>query len=243
MKLKQAIISFWYKELEYNPICKVNELENGLSNYFNKPFLINNQEPFINIGMPRIVATSENNYSFNMSLVNANLIINLNDLEDIDNMILSINEMMQLIYDLLIEVYDLDIIYTSIKIEISEFVDNKEKIQKDILISRDNYEDFLVKTSICKDDKYYINKTISLVKEIKVDIKLPKNAPLNDNDMLTRTMLVSIDNNTSKDVKNSVLEINNRLHYNKDDEFIVKKSDIRDLLYEFKLLLKDELGE
>ena len=163
MKLKQVIISFWFKELEYNPICKVNDLENGLNNYFNKPFFINEEEPFINIGIPRIVANN-NKYSFNMSLVNANLIINL-DNEDYDQVMLTINEMIQLFYDILMEVYNLEIIYNSIKIECSEVIDNKKEIQKDILISANNYEDFLVKTSICKDDKYYINKTISLVKE------------------------------------------------------------------------------
>jgi len=241
MKLKQVIISFWFKELEYNPICKVNDLENGLNNYFNNPFLINEEEPFINIGIPRIIANNEQ-YSFNMSLVNANLIINVND-DDIDIVLLKINEMMQLIYDVLMEVYSLEIIYNSIKIEFSEVIDNKKDIQKDILISRDNYEDFLVKTSICKDNKYYINKTISLVKEIKVDIKLPNKAVPNDADMLTRAMLVSINDDNAKDVKNSVLEINNRLYYNKKEDFIVKKSDIRDILYEFKLLLKNELGE
>lgn len=242
MKLKQVIISFWFKELEYNPICKVNELENGLSSYFSNPFLINEEEPFINIGMPRIIGTNENNYSFNMSLVNANLIINLNS-NDIDNVFLSINEKMQLIYDVLIDVYNLNIIYNSVKVDFSEEVNNKNDIQKMILNSKENYEDFLVKTSISKDNKYYINKTISLVKEINVDIKLPNKVIPNDVDMITRAMLVSVDNNNARDIKNTILEINNRLNYNKDKDFLVKKSDIRDLLYEFKILLKKELGE
>ncbi len=243
MKLRQVIISFWFKELEYNPICKVGELENSLSIYFQSPFLINEQEAFQNIAMPRIIANSTDNKSFNMSLVNANINILLLENSDKDEVIMKINEITQFLYDILKEIYQLDILYTSIKVELSEVVNNKLDIQKDIF--KDNsleFEDFYVKTSICKDNKYYINRIINLNKEIKVDIKLPKNAKPIEHDMVTRSMLVSL--NKSKEtanVKNKIVEINNRLSFNNDETYLVTKDDLRNLLFEFRNLLNDEI--
>lgn len=241
MKLKQAIITFWFRELEYNPICRINDLEDALVNYFNRPFLINNQEPFSYIGMPRIIANNENDYTFNMCLVNANLIINLHECNDYDEVNLKINELMQVVFDSLMKVYELDIIYSSIKIELFEIIKDKKSVQESLLISDENYEDFLLKNSICKDNKYYINKTVSVVKEVKVDIKLPNNIQLNNDDIMIRSMLVSLKGNMGIDINNKVIEINDRLSYNNDDKYLVKKDNIRDLLFEFREILKKEL--
>lgn len=242
MNYKQANITFWFKELEYNPICKVNVLESELSNYFHNPFLINEQEPFINIGMSRIIATNENNYLFNMSLVNANLNINLININDKDEIILKINELTQTLYDILKEIYNLEFIYCSVKIEFSEYIEDKDLIKKDYLINNDiDYEDFQIKTSISKDNKYYINNIIAIMKEIKVDINLPKGIKLNDADMLARSMLVSIDSSKKGlDVLNKTIEINNRLSFNNDEDYLVTKDELRYLLFEFKTLLDNE---
>lgn len=243
MNLKQAIISFWFKELEYNPICKVGELESHLKGDFKEPFLINEQEPFINIGLPRIAAKSDNMQCvFNMTLVNANLNIAFNN-EDKDQAILLINEKLQLVYDALKEVYDLKIVYASIKVEYSEKIEDSTSFVKSILAKpNDELEDFMLKTSIKKDDKYYINHVITTTKEINVDLKLPSNIKPNDSDMMMRSMLVSLKNGKIiGDIKNIVLEINNRLAYNLNPEYLVLKDDIRDLLFEFKKLINNEI--
>lgn len=242
MKFREVVISFWYKELEYNPICKVGKLESILSNLFDSPILINEQEPFINIGVPRIVASNEN-YVFNMSLVNANLVINIHEFADYHEVILKINELMQFVFDALKEVYDLKIIYSSIKIDLSEKINDKHELQKKLLLSNENYEDFLLKTSIGKDNKYYINETVSITKEVKIDIKLPKKINPNGNDMMARSMTVSLMGNSGIEVKEKVLEINDRLHYNNDDNYLVGKDDVRDLLFEFREFLKKEFCE
>ena len=244
MKFKQAVITYWFCELEYNPISKVGELESNLGSFFKSPFLINEQEPFINIGMPRIIANGINNdINFSMSLVNMNLNINLMNFNDIDDIVLKINELSQTLYDVLSDVYDLKILYASIKIEVSENIRDKFKIQKEYLLNNEfEYEDFLIKTSFGKDNKYYINNTVTISKEVKIDIKMPNKALPNEADMLTRSMLVSLDgNNSCVDVKNKVNEINNRLSYNLDKNFYVSKDELRDLLFEFKMLINHEL--
>lgn len=240
MKYKNAVISFWYKELEYNPICKVGELENNLGSYFQSPFLINEEPPFINIGLPRIVAHGINqDYLFNMSLVNANLFINLQDINDINDVILKINELSQTVFASLKEVYNIEILYSSIKIEISELVDNKINFQKELLLNEDEYEDFSLKTCHSKNNKYYINETISLAKEVKIDISIPKDVPFNESDMISRSMLISLDGKNFANIKNQILEINDRLNYNNNSNYRVSSDDLRNLLFEFNLLLKE----
>jgi len=243
VKINHAIISLWYKELEYNPICKVGNLENSLSNYFKVPFLISDKEPFVNISLPRIMAGFENDkylYNFNMSMVNANLNITFNEV-DKDEIILKVNEMIQIMYDVLKEIYDIDVIYSSIKIEYIEQVSDIINIQKELLANtNDNLEDFMLKRSFQRDDKYYVNEIITVTKEVKVDINFPKNIKPNDGDMIARSMLISLENSkVLGNIKNTILEINDRLSYNKDSKYRVTKDSLRNLLFEFKLIVDD----
>lgn len=244
MKFKCASIVFWFNELTYNPICKVNNLEQSLKTYFDSHFLINDAPPFINIGLPRIIANNnDKKIYFDMSLVNTNFTIDLVDYNDLDSIFLEINRNSQFIYDILKEIYDINFLYCSIKLEMFSNVSNKVLLQKELLKENDMiYEDFLVKTSICKENKYYINKINSLEKNITVDIKLPKDIPLNDGDMLIRSMLVSTSNN-GDNIYNKIIEVNNRLNYNMDKDFVVKKDDLRNLLFEFRELIKEEVED
>ena len=62
--------------------------------------------------------------------------------------------------------------------------------------------------------------------------------------MITRSMLVSLNNSKECcDLVNNVIEINNRLSYNNDDSYLVQKNDLRDLLFEFKMLLNNEIED
>ena len=247
MEIKQAVISFWYKELEYNPMCKVGELENSLASYFPGPFLINEQEPFVNISMPRIIARANNEIFhsvFNMTLVNANLNIGFNNGEK-DDIVLKINEMMQGMYDVLKEIYDISVVYSSIKLEIIERIEETLDVQKELLADTNhNLEDFMVKRSLLKDNKYYLNEITTVTKEVKVDIKVPKNVKPNEGDMMARSMLISLkDSKVIGNIKNTILEINDRLAYNNDPTYLVDKDSLRNLLFEFKLLLDEYTKE
>ena len=242
MRSNKVVISCWFKELSYNPICKVGELEKSLGNYFQAPFLINDCEPFINVGMPRIVARSDEAV-FDMSLINANLSILHFYTNNIDDIMLKVNEMMQLVFDILCDLYEIECIYTSIKIELVESSSIK-KCQKELLGTDEEIEDFMVKKSIRKDDKYYFNTMIILSKEVSFDIKNPSKNKPNESDLLARSMLISLcDSKVKDEVKNTVLEINNRLAYNVDNNYRVNKDEVRDLLFEFKVMLNKEIKE
>lgn len=247
MEIKQAVISFWYKELEFNPICKVGELENSLASYFEEPFLINEKEPLVNINLPRIIAQKgdENlRFIFNMTLVSANLNISFNNVSK-DEIILKINEMTQIIYDVLKEIYNVSVVYSSIKIEFFERIEETLTVQKELFkISNEDLEDFMVKFSLKKDDKYYLNEITTVTKEVKVDIKLPKNVKPIEGDMVARSMLISLkDSKVVGNVKNTILEINDRLTYNNNPDYLVNKDSLRDLLFEFKILVDKYIKE
>lgn len=238
MEYKKAIITFWFKELKKDIYEGLLSFENSLSNYFKVPFEVNKMDYLINIGVPRIIAFGiDNDLSFNMSLVNLNLVINLVNLTQ-DEIMLKINEMTQVIYDNLKSTWPIiDIIYAAIKIEGDERVISKYDIQKELLKYNDNeYVDFAIKTSLDKDDKYYINHEIALTKEIKVNVMMPNKENLNEADLLMRSMLVSLENSTNgDDIKHEIFEINNRLSFNNDSNYIVSKDELRSLLYEFRL--------
>lgn len=242
MKIKQATISFWFKELSYNPICKVGELENCLNNHFNVPFLINDCEPFVNIGMPRIVARSDDAI-FNMTLINAHLNIVNFYTSDVNEVILKINEMMQTVFAILKEIYEIDCIYSSIKIELLEPTSLKDE-QNKLFNNNEDLEEFMMKKTIKYDNKYYLNTIITLSKEVTFNIKNPtKNNP-SEGDLLARSMLISLkDSQVKGEIKNTIFEINNRLGYNIDNNYRVNKDEIRNLLFEFKLKLTNLIKE
>ena len=122
-KIKNVYISYWFNEIDYNPAIYVNKLQEEINSIINTPIMYNDSTLLNNISMPRIEGiSSDKKYFFSMSLINAFLSINLS--EDIleDEVILLINNVSQLFYDILKDVYNTRILYTSIKIE---FVDNR----------------------------------------------------------------------------------------------------------------------
>ena len=107
-KIQNIHISYWYQELDYNPKDKIENLEKEVKSVIDQPLLYNEELPNRFIGMPRIQGmSSDNKYLFNMSLINANLTINVSDLSS-DAVILLINEKVQLFFDILHDVYNLD---------------------------------------------------------------------------------------------------------------------------------------
>lgn len=245
-KVYNVIISYWYKELLLNPISKVGELENSLKSIFINPFLVNNNlELGTNISIPRIQAmTEDKTMLFTMSLVNANLSIHIKDDMDYDEVVLLVNENIQLFYDVLKEIYNVEIIYSSIKVELSkEDTDACNYLANKLGLINNEYEDLSFKKVIRKDD-YYISYFINTGKEINFNIELKNNVRPSQNDMLDRSMLISLKNaNINKYLLTTVIEINDRLAYNLDDEYMTTKESIRGMIGELKSVLNKDIDD
>lgn len=243
-KVNNIIISYCYKELNTNPISKIEELQNNLGNIFQKPFLVNNMEIGSNLSVPRIqTMTSDKTMLFTMSLVNANLSIHFVDEKDYDEVILIVNENIQLFYDLLKEIYDAEIIYTSIKIDLSLENNQACKYFVDKLnLVNDDYEDLSFKKVVKKDNTYYINYLISTGKEINFNIKLNNNIKPSEKDMFDRSMLISLKNaNINKRLLNTTIEINDRLAFNLDEDYLTTKENIRGIISELKDIFNNKI--
>lgn len=239
-KVNNVIISYWFKELMINPISKIEELENSLNKMFNRPFMVNNMEVGRNISMPRIQSiSSDKTMLFTMSLVNATLSVHYNEEVSYDDIILMINENTQLFYDLLKEIYDVEIVYTSIKMELMKEEENPCLYLKDKLNLEDmEYEDLSFKKVICKDDIYYINYMFNTGKEINFNIGVKGSVKPSQNDMFDRSMLISLnDANVTKRTFNTVVEINDRLAFNNDGIYLTTKENIRGMISEVKDIL------
>ncbi len=236
--IQNVNISYWFKELKFHPKEKIKELEDEFKNIIDRPFLYNNEEVGRLISFPRIEGISSDKiYNFNMSLINANLNILINNLEN-DDVILLINEKVQLIFDILKEVYDLDIIYTSIKLQIV----NNDNIQvfKEKLNLKDNrYEDLSFKRGFIKDN-YYINYIISSSKEYTFNIERSDNTL--EQDMFDRTLLISLsDAKLNKEFTSILIEINDRYSYNSNKDYHTTKDNIRGMIMEIKNIVSKKL--
>lgn len=243
-KVNNIIISYWYKELNTNPISKIEELENNLGSIFPKPFLVNNMEVGINLSMPRIqTMTSDKTMLFTMSLVNATLSIHLIEKKDYDEVVLMVNENIQLFYDLLKEIYDVEIAYTSIKVDLTQ--ENNKACKyfiENLKLEHDDYEDLSFKKVIKKDDTYYISYLISTGKEINFNIELKNNVRPSENDMFDRSMLISLSKaNVNKQLLNTTIEINDRLAFNLDEDYLTTKENIRGMISELKDVFNNKI--
>ena len=236
-KIQNINISYWFKELDFNPKEKINELQNEFNSIIDTPFLYNEEDIGKLISMPRIEGISKDKkYLFNMSLINANLFIDVGDL-DYDDVILLINEKVQVIFDILKDVYDLDIIYTSIKLQMIN--DNDVNFLKEKLnLKENNYEDLSFKRGFIKDE-YYINYIINSGKEYSFNIE--KNDNTIENDIYDRTMLISLsDAKMNKEYTSITIEINDRYSYNMNRDYLTSKDVIRGMILELKDILKKE---
>jgi len=245
-KVNKVIISYWYKELMTNPIGKIEELENSLNKMFNRPFMVNNMEVGYNLSIPRIQAlNSDKTMLFTMSLVNANLSVHYNEEVSYDDIILMINENTQLFYDLLKEIYDVEIVYTSIKMELMKEDENPCLYLKDKLNLEDmEYEDLSFKKVICKDDTYYINYMFNTGKEINFNIGVKGSQKPSQNDMFDRSMLISLsDADVTKRTFNTVVEVNDRLAFNSDGTYLTTKENIRGMISEVKDILNKRVDD
>ena len=243
MKIKNVTINFWYKELMDNPSSKVYELEDNLNSLFHSHFMYSDMKSKENIDIPRIQCISEDKKTyFTMSLVSCNLTINVSD-KDNDEIVLLINEDIQLLFDVLKDLYDLNIIYSSIKFEANK-VDNKvvDKMAKLLLLDKDDYEDLSFKRVRKIDNSYYECVILNSSKEINFDIPVPTPNP-KENDLYTRSMLISTSEaKVGKTLVAVNYEINDRLSFNNDKDYLSTKESIRGLIIELKDFVEKRLN-
>ena len=244
MKINSVTINFWFKELLESPSTKVLELEDNLNSLFHNNFMYTDMPVKENIDIPRIQCLSEDKkLFFTMSLVSCNLNIEVNDLDN-DEIVLLINEDMQILYDVLVDVYHLEILYSSIKFEANKQDDKViDKLIKKYNLDKDGYEDVSIKEVKKIDDSYYECIVLSSSKEINFDITLPVANP-KENDIYARSMLLSTSEATiGKTLVNVNYEINDRLSFNNDKEYLSTKESIRGLIIELKDFVEKRLNK
>ena len=239
-KIKNIYISYWFKEMEYNPAIHVNELEKEVKSILDEPLMYNDEKVINNISIPRIQGLShDKKYFFTMSLVNAFLSININEDISYDEAILLINNDIQLFYDILKDIFDAKILYSSIKVElIDESKNAKDKLVKLLNLSKQNYEDLSLKRGIIKDE-YYINYILTYSKEYNFNVT--RNDNTTEQDLFDRSMITSLSEaHLDKDFLLTIVEINDRYSYNIDKNYETSKDNIRGMIIEIKEILNKE---
>ena len=240
-KIKNIYISYWFEELDYNPSVHVNELEEEIKDIINEPLMYNDDKLLNNISIPRIQGMSnDKKYFFTMSLVNSFLSINIKDDISIDEAILLINNNIQLFYDVLKSIFNIKILYSSIKVElVDESKNSINKLTKLLDLSKNNYEDLSFKRGIIKDE-YYINYILTYSKEYNFNVT--RNDKTTEQDLFDRSMITSLSEATlTKNFLLMVVEINDRYSYNQDKDYESSKDIIRGMIIELKDILNKEL--
>ena len=238
-KINNVIISYWFNELDNNPASKVNEFAEEVRSIINTPIMYNSDLGQNNIGVPRIQGlSSDKKYFFTMSLVNAFLSININDDLSSDEVILLINNNIQLFYDILKNVFDVHIIYSSIKVELIDEKKSIKDLSKLLNLSKNNYEDLSFKRGIIKDD-YYINYILTYTKEYNFNLK--NNGEVIEQDLFDRSMITSVSEaNINKEFLLTVVEVNDRYAFNIDKNHETDKDTIRGMIIELKDILNNK---
>ena len=240
-KIKNIYLSYWFNELDNNPSEKVFELESEIKSIINEPIMYNEDNSHKNIAIPRIQGMSKDKkYLFTMSLINAILSININEDLDNDEVILLINNNIQLFYDILKKVYDIKILYSSIKIEmVNEEKNIKEKLIKNMKLSEKDYENLSLKRGFVKDN-YYINYILDYSCEYNFNFNTVEK-PLEE-DLFNKSMITSLeDAKLNKAYLLIVIEINDRYSYNTNRNHETKKDDLRGMIMELKNILNNRL--
>lgn len=238
-RIRNVIVSYWFQELEYNPKDKLDVLSKELVSIFKLPFIYNEEKAHHLISLPRIEALSEDKKTlFQMSLINANLVINVENLDN-DEIILLLNNRAQLFFDTIKNIYDVKIFYTSIKIEmIEEKVSSANYLASKFSID-DSYEDFSIKRGFIKDD-YYINYILTSGREYNFNIKRDENSL--EQDLFDRTLISSLSKALlKKEFISKVIEINDRYAFNMNDDYESSLVSIRGIIIELKNILENKL--
>ena len=237
-KIRKVTLCYFFKRLDINPKDKIKELSDELKSVLDGQFVFNNEEINHLFSLPRVQALSnDKKVLFQMSLINANVFFTINE-QDEDDVVLLINNNIQLFYDVLKEVYNIDIIYSSIKIESFEekekpatYLANKFNISEDL-------ENFSINRGYTKDN-YYINVIYNSSNEYNFDIL--GGANMSEQDLFDNTMITSLSEaKMGGKFIIKIIGINDRLAFNKDKDYLSSKENIRGMILELKKLLQNE---
>ena len=236
--IKSIVISFWFDELSFNPKDKINELQEEIKSIIDTPLLYNEEDVNHYIAMPRIQGISNNKeFSFIMSLINCHLTINVSN-KDVDEIILLINNNIQYLYDILTNLYEIQIRYTSLKIGIVEEINDASEVLSKKFGFADKIEDFSIRKGFIKDD-YYVNILLNSGKEYNYNIE--RKEQYTEQDIFDKTMITSLQNaQKNKEFINKVIEINDRNSFNKDANYLSEKETIRGMIIVLKDIINDK---
>lgn len=236
--IKSIVISFWFDELSFNPKDKINELQEEIKSIIDTPLLYNEEDVNHYIAMPRIQGISNNKeFSFIMSLINCHLTINVSN-KDVDEIILLINNNIQYLYDILTNLYEIQIRYTSLKIGIVEEINDASEVLSKKFGFADKIEDFSIRKGFIKDD-YYVNILLNSGNEYNYNIE--RKEQYTEQDIFDKTMITSLQNaQKNKEFINKVIEINDRNHFNKDANYLSEKETIRGMIIVLKDIINDK---
>ena len=237
-KIKTIFISYWFDELENNPGTKVYELEDEIRSIIDEPLRYAEDNDRTNLIIPRIQGIShDGKYLFTVSYINAILTISVDNIT-IDDAILLINSNIQLFYDIIKRIFNVKVLYSSIKIEmIDESKKVKDKIIKCFNEEKKDYDNLSIKKGF-KKDNYYVNYFLEYSNEYTFDF----DKKYKDNDIFNKTMITSLKNaRQTKEYLFTVVEVNDRLLFNQDPDYQSTKDELRGMIMEIKEILTKEL--
>ncbi len=240
MEIRNSLITFWFNK-QSNPKIYVDKLNNALKEYFFE-FSIIGVPANIDPSIPRLKTVSSSNYSnIEMSLINLRLMTNFDDnfWHDADKCLNYLKERALILFDVLNNDCEIPIMYSAIMINIDEQKDNPDNLiinhffKKDKML--DNMSEIGVRLSQEVEGKYYKNINFSNIKQIKVD----KMVGINGAEFIFP--LISLDEASEiQDILLINLEINDKLGFNNNKEYVLKRKDFERM---FELTLKSVENE
>lgn len=236
-RIKRVDIRYWFPRQKENPMQKSKELEDELNSFFHEAFFYNETTVESHFSMPRVTVLSQDKkYFFTMSLINASLMMEVDSTIDLDSIILEVNKNMQYFYDVLKRIYDLDFLYSSIKLEIIDEEPNPlEKLKELLQLPNEKYESLAFKKGIIKDN-YYINYNIELCKEFNFNIV---EQSLSEEDLIDTMMLISLSRaKLNCEYLFWEIEVNDRYAYNHDSLYRTSKESMRGMILELRSILE-----
>lgn len=240
-KVEKVILCYFFDRIEYNPKDKIKELSDEVKSLFDESFVFSNEETNHLFSLPRIQAISKDKkLLFQMSLINANISFNALDM-DMDEVILWINNHLQLFFDVLKNVYNVKILYSSLKIvSVDEVDDDPAMVLSKRFCIEGKYENITFNRGYTIDNSYYVNILLNSNKEYNYNFSdVPK--PVNEHDLFDLTMITSLSKaESSRKYILETIEINDRLAFNNNSEYVSNKESIRGMILELKKVIKKE---
>ena len=242
-KIRTIYLSYWFHELSDNPAKKVYELEDEVRSIINEPLMYSEDNNHLNLIIPRIQGMStDKKYLFTVSYINAILTINIDEDIDNDEAILLINNNLQLFYDIVKRIFDVKVIYSSIKIEM---VDDSKKAKNKLInllkLKDEKYENMTFKCGFIKDN-YYVNYALEYNTEYSFNFD--NKDKLTEDDLFNKSMVTSLeDASLNLEYLLTIIEVNDRYSYNMNRDYETNKDELRGMIMEIKNILNNKLYE